>query len=291
MQGFLNVNKPAGITSHDCVAQLRKVLKIRQIGHGGTLDPAAVGVLPIAVGKATRLLQFLPPEKAYRAVIRFGLRTTTDDLEGEVMECRPTPTLSLEQVQTILPAFLGTIQQLPPRYSAIQVGGQRLYTLARSGIDIEVPPRLVEIYRLDVLDWRAGDFPELEVAIHCSSGTYIRSIARDMGDLLQTGGTLAALTRTHSGGFCLADSIALEAITDTTPLIGPELALAHLPAITLSAQEAQRWGHGQRLARPPQPGMLPGACRVLDENDRFLGIGDWQSIELGWRLQPKVVYG
>lgn len=291
MQGFLNVHKPAGITSHDCVAKLRKVLKTRQIGHGGTLDPAAVGVLPIAVGKATRLLQFLPSEKAYRAVIRFGLRTTTDDLEGEVIERHPAPTLTLEQVQTVLPAFLGTISQVPPRYSAIQVGGKRLYNLARSGADIEVPSRLVEIDRIDVLHWRAGDFPELEVAIHCGAGTYIRSIARDMGNLLQTGGTLAALTRTYSSGFCLDDSVELAAITDTTPLIAPELALTHLPAITLSVQEAQQWCHGQRLARPPQPEMLPGACRVLDESNRFLGIGDWQAVDLDWRLQPKVVYG
>ncbi len=290
MQGFLNLNKPAGLTSHDCIAKVRKILHLRQVGHGGTLDPAAVGVLPIAIGKATRLLQFLSADKAYRAVIRFGIRTATDDLEGEVLASQPAPTLTLEQVQAVLPQFQGSIQQVPPRYSALQVEGKRLYDLARAGEDFEVKPRSVEIHALEVLGWRSGEFPELELAIACGAGTYIRSIARDLGDLLQTGGTLAKLTRTNSSGFCLADSISLDALESSTiPLVAPEIALAHVPAVYLSAQDAQRWCYGQRLVRSPTPEIAPGACRVHDQDDRFLGVGEWQAIDNGWLLQPKVV--
>ncbi|MBD0336189.1 MAG: tRNA pseudouridine(55) synthase TruB, partial [Cyanobacteria bacterium Co-bin13] len=141
MQGFLNLNKPAGLTSHDCVARVRRLLQTKKVGHGGTLDPAAQGVLPIAVGRATRLLPYLASGKAYQAVIRFGLITATDDLEGDILHQQPAPDLSLAQIQAVLPQFLGQIEQVPPRYSAIQVDGQRLYDLARKGQAVEAPLR------------------------------------------------------------------------------------------------------------------------------------------------------
>ncbi|HBQ98966.1 MAG TPA: tRNA pseudouridine(55) synthase TruB, partial [Cyanobacteria bacterium UBA11691] len=165
--GFLNLNKPPGYTSHDCVARVRRLLHTKRVGHGGTLDPAAVGVLPIAVGKATRLLQFLPQDKGYQATIKFGLRTETDDLEGEAIESQPVPDLSLESIQLVLSQFQGKIEQIPPIYSAIQVGGKRLYKLARQGEVVQVPARTVDVYDLQILDWRPGDFPELDVAIAC----------------------------------------------------------------------------------------------------------------------------
>lgn len=133
MNGFLNLNKPFGLTSHDCVARVRRLLHLKRVGHGGTLDPAAIGVLPIALGRATRLLQYLSHDKAYRATVRFGVRTATDDMAGEVLAADPCPQLTLPEVQKFLPQFLGKIQQIPPSYSAIQVGGKRLYELARAG--------------------------------------------------------------------------------------------------------------------------------------------------------------
>ncbi len=252
MDGFLNLNKPLGLTSHDCVARVRRLLRIKRVGHAGTLDPAATGVLPIAVGRATRLLQFLPTDKAYRAVVRFGVQTDTDDLDGEVLRQQPAPTLTLEAVEAALPQFVGAIQQVPPRYSAIQVGGKRLYELARAGLVVDVPIRTVMIHQIEVQGWRSGEFPEMDVAIACGSGTYIRAIARDLGDMLGTGATLAALERTASSGFTLAHSHTLEALEtltqeDALHLIQPQAVLAHLEALTLSAHLAERWCQGQRL--------------------------------------------
>jgi tRNA pseudouridine55 synthase len=278
MDGFLNLNKPAGLTSHDCVSKVRRLLKLKRVGHGGTLDPAATGVLPIALGRATRLLQFLPGDKAYRATIRFGVKTTTDDLEGEILAAVPAPTLTLEQVEQALPQFQGTIQQIPPSYSAIQVQGKRLYELARAGEAVEAPIRTVEVSQMNVLDWRPGDFPELEVAIACGAGTYIRAIARDLGDFLHTGGTLASLIRTTSSGFHLTHSLTLDQLAEqlqqeTFDPILPELALAHLPLVTLAAPEGKRWCQGQRIRLEHSELFPTKACRVHHENGLFLGVG------------------
>ena len=275
MDGFLNLHKPAGFTSHDCVAKVRRILRLKRVGHGGTLDPAATGVLPIAVGRATRLLQYLPPDKAYRGTIRLGVQTTTDDLAGEVIQATPVPHLTLEQVRSHLPAFLGQIQQIPPNYSAIQVGGRRLYELARAGETIEAPLRSVEIYDIQVQDWRSQDYPELDLEIRCGAGTYIRSIARDLGDRLHIGGTLAALVRTCSSGFELADSLTLEMLAEQVELgkfspIAPELAIAHLPIVNLPMAIAKRWVQGQRIVWEIESSA---PVRVQDETGRFLGIG------------------
>ncbi len=252
IDGFLNLNKPAGMTSHDCVARVRRSLRQKRVGHGGTLDPAATGVLPIALGKATRLLQFLPSAKAYQGTIRFGVTTTTDDLEGEVLTSIPVNTLELESIQEALLQFQGIIQQIPPSYSAIQVQGQRLYKLARAGEAVEVPARTVEIHKIEILDWRKGEFPELDVAIACGPGTYIRAIARDLGAVLQVGGTLASLTRTESSGFKLEDSLSFPDLETqleqgTFAPISAAIALAHLPVLVLEPTQARRWCQGQRI--------------------------------------------
>ncbi len=270
--GFVNLNKPLGWTSHDCVARLRKILRLKRIGHAGTLDPLAGGVLPIAVGKATRLLQYLRPEKAYTATIRLGVQTTTDDLEGEIIASRPCQELSLATVKTALTQFQGTIQQIPPSYSAIQVQGKRLYDLARKGEIVTAPERTVEISQLEVLDWRTGDFPEVDVAIACGAGTYIRAIARDLGATLETGGTLSKLTRTQSSGFDLQSSLTFDQITEqleTFQPVAPDTALQHLKAIYLPLVDAQKWCQGQRVA-VSEP--ICGLVRVYDESQRFLGI-------------------
>jgi len=293
MDGFLNLHKPAGMTSHDCVARVRRSLKMKRVGHGGTLDPAATGVLPIALGRATRLLQFLRQDKAYRAIARFGLTTTTDDLEGDILTQTPAAHLTRDQVEALLPKFLGPIQQVPPAYSAIQVGGQRLYDLARAGIEVEVPVRTVEVYSIELLDWRPGNAPEAELAIACGAGTYIRSIARDLGSLLGPGGTLAKLIRTQSHGFDLADSLTLEDLAAQVEAgmfvpIPAAIALAHLPALTLAQPDALRWGQGQPIATEPIT-PLDAPLRVQDSGNQFLGIGKFRATQGGTCLVPWVV--
>ncbi len=310
MQGFLNLNKPLGITSHDCVRQVRQLLKMKRVGHAGTLDPLAAGVLPIALGPATRLLQFLRQDKAYRATIRLGIATTTDDLEGKSIRVCPALKLSLESVKAALQQFQGQIQQVPPRYSAVQIQGKRLYELARAGKTPEVEARSVEIFELKVLAWRSGDFPELEVEIACGPGTYIRAIARDLGAALETGGTLAALTRTESSGFPLSESLTLSELEAQVqnqafcPTLAA-VALKHLPEIVLSAEIAQRWCWGQRipldlntLSLHPVNALVsealsvqqPQTLRVCHETGRFLGIAQQVNSETGSLLIPQVVF-
>lgn len=270
MFGFLNLNKPFGWTSHDCVAKVRKLLRLKRVGHAGTLDPAATGVLPMAVGKATRLLQYLPGEKAYKATIRLGIRTTTDDLEGEIIASQPSNFLTLEVVKTALQQFQGKIEQIPPSYSAIQIQGKRLYDLARKGEAVEAPPRVVEIFDVQILDWRKGDFPELDVAISCGAGTYIRAIARDLGILLEIGGTLAGLQRTVSSGFYLENSVNFSNLEfGNFQLLPPDLPLQHLASVTLLATFAQKWCQGQRIFSTTD---ASGFVRIYDEESNFLGI-------------------
>ena len=295
MQGFLNLNKPFGMTSHDCVARVRRLVALHRVGHGGTLDPSATGVLPIALGKATRLLQFLPSQKAYQAKIRLGVSTTTDDLEGEIIASQPSSELSLEQVKMKLGLFEGKIVQMPPSYSAIQVQGKRLYQLARAGEAVEVPARTVEVFQIQVLAWQPGDFPELDVAISCGAGTYIRAIARDLGAVLQTGGTLAALTRTQSGGFNLTDSLTFTELEQQLeakrfePIPAPT-ALQNLATVTLPATTAQRWCQGQRLPWEDLRHEIEKPIRVYHEDGHFLGIGHLTDSSDGQLLIPQIVF-
>ncbi len=287
MDGFLNLHKLADWTSHDCVAKVRRILRTKKVGHGGTLDPAAVGVLPIAIGKATRLLQYLPTGKAYRAIIRLGIQTTTDDLEGEIIYSGPAADVTIEQIQATIPQFIGKIIQTPPIYSAIKVDGQRLYKLARSGETgetIEVPAREVQIDDIEILNWTPGEFPELELQITCGGGTYIRSIARDLGARLGTRGVLAFLERNASCGFHLANSITLaqleqqQEVGEFTP-ISPSQGLTHLPTAILTDPDLiKAWSQGKRLpydtlnSAPPSDLELNNYVKVVDNINDCLGI-------------------
>jgi tRNA pseudouridine55 synthase len=299
VDGFINLNKLPDWTSHDCVAKVRRILQTKKVGHGGTLDPAAVGVLPIAIGKATRLLQYLPAGKAYRAIIRLGVETTTDDLAGEVIYSEPVATLTIQQIETALATFIGEIVQTPPMYSAIQVNGQRLYKLARAGEVVEVPTRQVTIDTIEILNWTPGDFPELEVQIACGGGTYIRSIARDLGVKLDTRGVLAFLERNASCGLQLADSITLEELEQqqqagTFRPILPDRALAHLPTVTLlTAELVKCWSQGKRLPveqldLTPPNAVLSGYFQVIGEH-QCLGIGEFRHIDGAQLLVPQTV--
>ncbi|MEX0270641.1 tRNA pseudouridine(55) synthase TruB [Leptolyngbyaceae cyanobacterium UHCC 1019] len=298
MDGFLNLNKPVGFTSHDCVAKLRRLLNTRRIGHAGTLDPLATGVLPIAVGRATRLLQFLRSDKAYRAIIRFGINTTTDDLEGEILNQQPVPHLNLADVKTTLQQFQGTIQQVPPIYSAIQVDGKRLYDLARSGKTADVPARTVDVSDIKIVNWQPGEFPELEIAIACGGGTYIRAIARDLGTALQTFGTLTNLIRTQSSGFDLENSLTLNQLEEqlqpqTFQPILPDEVLGHLEAIALPPPLAQRWSQGQRIAPYDLPETFTTSrapLRIHTETGAFLGIGQLTDPPTGTVLTARIVF-
>ena len=294
MLGFLNLNKPKDWTSHDCVAKVRRLLKTRKVGHGGTLDPLATGVLPIAVGKATRLISYLPHRKAYQAKVRFGIQTATDDLEGEIVKTCSASELTLDKITPYLPQFLGIIEQIPPQYSAIQRDGQRLYDLARQGKMVAVPSRRVEIFDIQVLGWQAGEFPELDLSIRCGEGTYIRAIARDLGDLLGVGATLAGLIRIESGGMNLGNSITLEELaarleSQDFALISAQTVLTDLPKIILDAETAQRWCQGQKIIVTEGENGLNQSLRVLKEDENLLGIGEIVEIETIQRLIPKVV--
>lgn len=306
--GFINLNKPAGFTSHDCVAKVRRILNTKKVGHGGTLDPAATGVLPIAVGKATRLLQFLPTEKAYRARIRLGVQTTTDDLEGEIIATQPNVAIDRAEIEAYLSKFIGTIEQVPPIYSAIKKQGKKLYELARAGEKIDVPPRTVTINTIELLNIIPGEFTEVEIAISCGSGTYIRSIARDLGTMLGVGGTLANLIRTKSCGMQLTDSVTLPQLAaqfsaDTGILISPIQALSHLPKINLNSEQVKRWCQGQTVELHPREYVKTRAINkdrhlfslqqyyltIDSEQNYFLGISVCLTEQPPIIITPKIV--
>lgn len=292
MNGFLNLNKPQNFTSHDCVAKLRKILKTRKIGHGGTLDPLATGVLPIAIGKATRLLQFLPTQKAYQATIKFGMVTTTDDLEGDIISKKSGIDLTLEKIIPYLQEFIGEIEQYPPAYSAIKKDGKKLYELARKGEIIDVPKRLVKITNIEVLSWQNGEFPELVLNIDCGSGTYIRSIARDLGEKLGTGATLARLNRTLSCGMRLENSYNFEEIiqgkeTDNFSLINLDYPLQYLPSISLGEDDSKRWSQGQKIITEDE--HLEEFYRTYNHLSEFMGISELRIDDTIKLLKPKVV--
>lgn len=214
--GIINVNKPKGLTSHDVVSRLRRILKIRQIGHTGTLDPLAVGVLPICVGKATKIIQYLDTSKAYRAYILLGIKTDSYDTEGEVLE-KQSVKFELDKAKSFLQNFQGEITQTPPMYSAVHYKGKRLYEYARKNIAIEdIPTRKVTVNSIELVDVEKADTknPVLVVDIDCSGGTYIRSIAYDLGEKLGCGACLEGLTRTKAGKFRVEDSFTLEQIEE-----------------------------------------------------------------------------
>ena len=287
--GFAVIDKPAGLTSHACVARIRRLLGIRRVGHGGTLDPAVTGVLPIAVGQATRLLPYLPGEKTYRGVIQLGITTSTDDLQGVELSRAAVPVLCPEALDLALDRFRGPISQHPPQVSALHVNGERAHARARRGEVMELPARTVTIYQLHLLGWNAAG-AQLSVEVHCSAGTYIRSLARDLGASLGCGGCLASLRRTQALGFHDNQAVPLpEAPVNVgdgaLALLPPELALPHLPRRLLTAGEQLDWSFGRRIT----PGIEESAEAVvmLSDSGRMLGLGVPDE-ENG--VKPKVVF-
>ena len=245
---FINVDKPGGMTSHDVVYRVRKLTGIKQVGHAGTLDPMATGVMVVAVGKACRLLRFLEDDKSYLATIKLGLATDTDDIEGKVLAENPDAVSNppgLPALLEALAAFQGDIEQIPPYFSAIHVDGKRLYEMARAGLaPPEIKARPVTISKLELISYEA---PEVIIRVHCSKGTYIRSIARDLGIKLGLGGTLSALRRESSGRFQLDQAQTLEQLAQEIKAVPIEDALT-MPALTVDDATAKRLVMGQKVA-------------------------------------------
>lgn len=246
--GFLNIYKPKGMTSFDVVARLRRVTKIKQIGHTGTLDPFAVGVLPICIGKSTRLIEYLDDDKEYLATVQFGKDTDTYDLDGTVTKTYDQK-ITQDDLISILDDFRGEIEQLPPIYSAIKVNGKKLYEYARNGEEVEIKPRKVFISKLE-LESFDYEKQEAKILVDCSKGTYIRSIAYDIGQKLDCGGYLTALERTKAGLFNKEYSIPLENFSEIsdvmTNLVNP-LAILSLPKVELNDIEKERVNHGMAI--------------------------------------------
>jgi tRNA pseudouridine55 synthase len=283
IDGIFNIDKPVGITSHDVVARVRRLAGQKRVGHTGTLDPAASGVLPIVLGQATRVAEYLSESgKAYRATVRFGVVTDTYDAEGQVIREAPVA-LTREQIAALLPDFLGEQLQRPPIYSALKRDGQRLYALARAGQSVTVELRPISITGLEIVDWTP---PDLTLDIECSKGTYIRSLAFDLGERLGPGAHLAALIRTRSGPFTLATSVTLDALTHAFAdgswrdyCYAPDEALLDWRAAIVDEANELHIRYGQTLRAPPHastPAEIPMAShsllRAYSADGRFLGI-------------------
>jgi len=265
--GLVIVDKPGGMTSHDVVARMRKIAHTRRVGHAGTLDPMATGVLVVGIEKATRLLGYLTlTEKTYQATIRLGQSTTTDDAEGEPQpvpqvpgaQVTPAAGVSRETLAGEVARLTGEILQVPPGVSAIKVNGQRAYKLTRAGVAPELRARPVTVHQFTVTGVRqAGEFLDVDATIRCSSGTYIRAIARDLGTALGTGGHLTALRRTAVGPYTLAEAHLLSELADQAPQLTPlaEAAAAAFPRLDLTADQARRLAQGARLPLSTTPSL------------------------------------
>jgi tRNA pseudouridine55 synthase len=254
--GIVIVDKPGGLTSHDVVARIRRLAGTRRVGHAGTLDPMATGVLIVGVEKATRLLGYLSlTEKEYAATIRLGQSTTTDDAEGEPAGGAPAAGVARDAIDAGIARLTGGIWQVPPGVSAIKVGGQRAYKLTRAGETPELAARPVTVYEFTVTDVKpSGEWLDLDATIRCSSGTYIRALARDLGSALGTGGHLTALRRTSVGPYTIAQARTLDFLSErwvVTPLA--EAAAAAFPRLDLTEEDSRRLAHGARLPLPSTP--------------------------------------
>ena len=284
--GFLVLDKPAGLSSHGCVARVRRAYGLKRVGHGGTLDPAVTGVLPIALGPATRLLPYLSGDKTYRGVVQLGVRTDSDDLEGEVLERQQPPQLASTDLEAALKPFRGVIQQRPPAISAVHVNGQRAYKLARAGESVELQARPVSVHRLELVHWDP-ELGRLELEVACSAGTYIRSLARDLGEALGCGGCLAQLQRTEALGFKLEQSVSWEQLEAVPPpaLVDPLEALSHLQQHQLTTEALAGWRCGRLQAcEPTWP--IDAPVVVVGPDGNLAGMA---RVQASGQLQPRLV--
>ena len=267
MNGIVIIDKPQGWTSQDVTARLRRVFNTRRIGHGGTLDPMATGVLPVFVGRATRGVEFFEhAEKIYEATLKLGLTTDTEDVTGQVLEQKEV-CISKQEFLDILPKFRGKIQQIPPMYSALKVNGQKLCDLARKGREVERQPREIEIFELECLDF-SGDTARLRV--RCSKGTYIRTLCKDIGAALGCGGCMAALRRVAAGEYTIGEAVPLQTLLESEnpePHLRPvDTMFRNFPAVTLTANQEKRCRNGNSFTL----NTPDGTYRAYSQNGEFL---------------------
>ncbi|HVL65462.1 MAG TPA: tRNA pseudouridine(55) synthase TruB [Actinomycetota bacterium] len=276
--GVVVVDKAAGMTSHDVVDRIRRLLGTRRVGHGGTLDPDATGVLIVGVGKATRFLQFAQAApKRYTAHVRFGVSTTTQDRSGEVIERRDASSLTGEAVAAALPAFTGEIDQVPPMVSAVKIGGERLYAKARRGEDVERAARRVTVHSLELQSFEPGATADAVLDVRCSGGTYVRTIAHDLGEALGTGAHLTELRRTEAGGFTLEDAVSLDDLSPSDLLPLAEV-VRDLPPVRVSAEDEALVADGRPLPAPEV--AEEGAAVAVLRDGRLLGVYRRRGAEL-----------
>jgi tRNA pseudouridine55 synthase len=284
LDGVINVLKPVGMTSSDVVVRLRRILKTKKIGHTGTLDPEVTGVLPICVGRATRLAEYLTDQgKSYRAEITFGITTDTQDASGKPLEIKKA-VLYPEDFKRVIPQFLGRVFQIPPMYSAVRHQGKHLYELARQGVEVERKAREIWIERLELVEWDSGEFPKAIFEVDCSKGTYVRTICHDIGLAIGCGAHMSGLIRQRSGPFRLQDSIPLSLIEEKVQqneysFLIPMEEVLELPRVRLNPQRARAFRNGL----PTSFGQVEEAedlddgthVQVFSEQN-FLGIGQWK---------------
>src|SRR5512135_528635 len=294
ISGVLVVDKPVGMTSHDVVQAIRTGTGLRRAGHTGTLDPRASGVLVILVGPAVRLSEFVSAsDKRYQAIIRLGGSTDTFDAEGKVTPSKEPVNVTEAQFEEALQSFVGEIEQTPPPYSAVKVQGRKAYEMARQGEEVDLAPRKITVHHLEILEWAP---PEVVIDVHCSSGTYVRSLANDLGTALGCGAYLVGLRRTKSGRFSLRDATPLRKLQEAFHagnwyqfLIPAAEALAEWPAVELNPDEVEDVRHGHRVKAAPdaKPGMVRGVS-TQGELVALMDLATGESGELEW--QPKKVF-
>ncbi|HTN77007.1 MAG TPA: tRNA pseudouridine(55) synthase TruB [Pirellulaceae bacterium] len=267
----MNIDKPATWTSRDVVNRVQRFVRPAKAGHAGTLDPLATGVLVVCIGPATRLIEYVQQQhKRYRGTFLLGRESDTEDVEGEVRELDAPPIPSLAEIEAQLPRFVGTIEQRPPAYSALKVQGRRAYDLARSGQEVKLAPRPIEIFELAIVRY---EYPELVLDIHCGSGTYVRSLGRDLAESLGTAAVMSALVRTAIGVFHLENSVALETLNADTiagHLLSPRLAITGMPTVDLNTEDVVRLRQGKTIDNPVA--IAGGELAAFDPQGELVAI-------------------
>jgi len=300
VDGFINFLKPPGMTSHDVVSFVRKKLKLRKVGHTGTLDPGVAGVLPICVGRATRLAEYITIRpKSYRAEITFGIATDSQDAYGSITSTKDCSGISYEEFEQIVQDFVGDIKQIPPMTSAVRVDGERLYNLARKGIEVKREPKNVTIHSIDIIkkDWKIPN-PKVIFDVFCSKGTYVRTLCHDIGERLGVGAYLSFLIRTQTGSFNIHNAWTIEEINSAVErdnldfLLPIHEGIYFIPSITIDDEQSKNLLHGKTIILPENSYCNNLIYQIKNTNNNFLAVGHVISKDQGISIfKPDKVFG